>query len=140
MEYKKYGNTVIVRIDVGDEIMSSLKKIAIDENIKLAQINGLGAASKFTIAIRNPKTKQYEETTYEGRYEISNIHGNITTLNNENYLHVHITCGNDKGETHCGHLINCIIGGTAEIFITVYDGIVDRKIDEITGLNVFKFD
>lgn len=35
MEYKKSGNTYIVRLDVGDEIMESLKKFVTDEKIKL---------------------------------------------------------------------------------------------------------
>ena len=26
MEYKKFGNTIIARLDVGDEIMASLRK------------------------------------------------------------------------------------------------------------------
>ena len=140
MEYKKFGNTYIIRLDVGDEIMSSLRKIVDSEKIKLAQINGLGAASEFTIAIRNRDTKVYEPLDYSARYEIANIHGNVTTLNGESYLHVHIGCGNEKGEYRGGHLLKCVIGGTAEIFLTTYDGIVDRQIDDKTGLNVFKFD
>ena len=139
MEYKKFGNTIIIRLDVGDEIMSSLRKIVDTEKVKLAQINGLGAASEFTIAIRNRETKVYEPLDYSGRYEIANIHGNVTTLNGESYLHIHIGCGNEKGEYRGGHLLKCVIGGTAEIFMTTYDGIVDRQVDDKTGLNVFKF-
>ena len=37
-------------------------------------------------------------------------------------------------------LIRCVIGATAEIFITTYEGTIDRKVDPQTGLNVFKFD
>ena len=57
MEYRKFGNTIIARLDVGDEIMTSLRKIVTDENIKLAQINGLGGTSDFTIAVRNHATR-----------------------------------------------------------------------------------
>lgn len=139
MEYKKIGNTYIVRLDVGDEIMASLKKIVETENIKLAQINGLGGASDFTIAVRNPDTKSYDPMDYKGRYEVANIHGNVTTLDGKPYLHVHIGCGNEKGEYRGGHLLRCVIGATAEIFITTYEGIVDRQVEDKTGLNVFKF-
>ena len=139
MEYKKFDNTIIARLDVGDELMDSLRKRAENEKIKLAQINGLGAASDFTIAIRNRETRQYDPMSYQGRYEIANIHGNITTLNGKYYLHVHIGCGNEKGEYRGGHLLKCVIGGTAELFITTYEGTVDRQVDDKTGLNVFKF-
>lgn len=140
MEYKKFGNTIIARLDVGDEIMESLKKIVESEKIKLAQINGLGGTNDFTIGVRSHETKKYDPTDYNGRFEIANIHGNVTTLNGSPYLHVHIGCGNEKGEYRGGHLIRCVIGATAEIFITTYEGAIDRKVDPQTGLNVFKFD
>lgn len=140
MEYKKFGNTIIARLDVGDEIMESLRKIVDKENIKLAQINGLGGASELTIGVRNHDTRQYDPLEYKGRFEVANIHGNVTTHNGEGYLHVHIGCGNEKGEYRGGHLIKCVIGATAEIFITMYDGTITRQVDNKTGLNVFKFD
>ena len=139
MEYKKFGNAIIVRLDVGDEIMTSLKEIVETENIKLAQINGLGGTSDFTIAVRNHTTKQYDSIDYKGRYEIANIHGNVTLLNGNPYLHIHIGCGNEKGEYRGGHLNRCVIGATAEIFITIYEGTIERQVDDKTGLNVFKF-
>ena len=40
------------------------------ENIKLAQINGLGGANEFTIGVRNPETKTYDPTEYKGRYDV----------------------------------------------------------------------
>ena len=58
MEYKKFGNTIIARLDVGDEVMESLKKIVESEKIKLAQINGLGGTNDFTIGVRNQETKK----------------------------------------------------------------------------------
>ena len=139
MEYKKFENTYIVRLDVGDEIVSSLNEIVNKENIKLAQINGLGGANEFVIGVRNPETKTYDPTEYKGRYEVANIHGNVTMFNNKPYLHIHIGCGNEKGEYRGGHLLRCVIGATAEIFITTYDGIVERQKDDKTELNVFKF-
>ena len=139
MEYKKFDNTIIVRLDVGDEIMSSIRKIVMDENIKLAQINGLGATSDFTIAVRNNDTKQFDPIDYKGRYEIANLHGNVTTLNEEAYLHIHISCANENGDCIGGHLLKCVISATAEIFITIYNGIVERQVNDKTGLNVFKF-
>ena len=41
MEYRKFDNVIIARIDKGEEILEQLKAIAINENIKLASINAL---------------------------------------------------------------------------------------------------
>ena len=47
MEYRKFDNIIIARIDKGEEILEQLKAIAITENIKLASINALGAINDF---------------------------------------------------------------------------------------------
>ena len=48
MEYRKFDNIIIARIDKGEEILEQLKAIAINENIKLGSINALGAINDFT--------------------------------------------------------------------------------------------
>ena len=49
MEYRKFDNVIIARIDKGEEILEQLKAIAVNANIKLASINALGAINDFTI-------------------------------------------------------------------------------------------
>ena len=39
MEYKRFDNTIFVRIDKGEEILEQLKAIAIQEHIKLASVS-----------------------------------------------------------------------------------------------------
>ena len=47
MEYKRFGNTVVVRMDKGEEIVEQVKQVALRENIKLAQVSALGATNNF---------------------------------------------------------------------------------------------
>ena len=51
MEYRKFNNTIIARIDKGEEILDKIKEIALKENIKLANINALGATNNFTVGV-----------------------------------------------------------------------------------------
>ena len=44
MEYKKFNNQYVIRIDKGEEICAKLKEVAQKENIKLAYLTGIGAA------------------------------------------------------------------------------------------------
>ncbi len=37
MEYKKYGNTIVARLEIGEEVITALKKIAEAENITCFQ-------------------------------------------------------------------------------------------------------
>ena len=41
MEYKRFGNTVVVRMDKGEEIVEQVKQVALKENIKLAHPGGM---------------------------------------------------------------------------------------------------
>lgn len=46
MEYRKFNNTVIARIDKGEEILEQIKIIALNEKIKLAGVQALGAVGR----------------------------------------------------------------------------------------------
>ncbi len=59
MEYRKFDNIIIARIDKGEEILEQLKAIAITENIKLASINALGAINDFTVGVYKTDEKKY---------------------------------------------------------------------------------
>ena len=45
MEYRRFENTVIVRMDRNEDLFAELKKVALKENIKLASISALGTLS-----------------------------------------------------------------------------------------------
>ena len=122
MEYRKFNNTIVARIDKGEEILDKIKEIANKENIKLANINALGATNNFT-----------------GDFEIVSLTGTINTMNGEFYSHIHMSAGNDKGEVFGGHLNRAIVSATCEMVINIIDGTVDREFNENIGLNLFKF-
>ena len=139
MEYKRFNNTIIARIDKGEEILSKIKDIALAENIKLANINALGATNEFTVGVFKTKEKKYYSNNFTGDFEIVSLTGTINTMNGEFYSHIHMSAGNDKGEVFGGHLNKAIVSATCEMVINIIDGCVDRKLDDNIGLNLFEF-
>ena len=139
MEYKKFNNVVIARIDKGEEILEQIKKIALKENIKLASVSALGATNDFTVGVFKTAEKKYYSNNFKGDFEIVSLTGTINTMNDEFYSHIHMSCGNDKGEVFGGHLNRAIVSATCEMIINIIDGKVDRYFDENIGLNLFKF-
>ena len=129
----------MARADRGEEILESIKRIALAENIKLASVSALGAVDDFTVGVYNVEEKKYYSNSFTGSFEIVSLTGTINTMNGEFYAHLHMSAGNDRGEVFGGHLNKAMVSATCEMVITLINGRVDREYDEITGLNLFKF-
>ena len=139
MEYRKFENKIIARIDKGEEILEKIKEIELQENIKLASINALGATNDFTVGVYKVDEKKYYSNEFKGNFEIVSLTGTINTMNGEFYTHIHMSAGNDKGEVFGGHLNKAVVSATCEMVIDIIDGKVDRYFDKEIGLNLFKF-
>lgn len=140
MEYRKFGQTIIARIDKGEEILDEVKKISLQENIKLASVSAIGAINEFTVGVFKVDEKQYYANEFKGNYEIVSLTGTINTMDGKFYNHLHLSAGNDKGEVFGGHLNCAIVSATCEMVINIINGRVDRKYDENIGLNLFVFE
>ena len=139
MEYRRFGNKIVARIDKGEEILEQIKVISDQENIKLANVNALGATNEFTVGVFKVDEKKYYSNEFKGNFEIVSLTGSINTMNDEFYTHIHMSAGNDKGEVFGGHLNRAVVSATCEMFIEIIEGKVDREFNEDVGLNLFKF-
>ena len=138
MKYKRFGSTIVVRIDRGEEILDKIRELALKENIKLASVTALGATNDFTVGVFNTAEKKYYANEFKGAFEIFSLTGTINTMDGEFYTHIHMSAGNDKGEVFGGHLNRAMVSATCEMIVTVIDGEVDRYHDDDVGLNLFK--
>jgi len=136
MKFKKIGSKWIVRIDKGEEIVETLKQFCKENKIKLGTISGIGATNRVTIGLFETKSKQYHSQELIGDYEITNLSGNISTMNDEIYLHLHISLADSKYNAYGGHLNSAVISGTGEIIIEEIEDIIVRKFNEEVGLNL----
>lgn len=80
MEYRKFGDTYVLRLDQGEEVMESLRRFAEAEQISLASVQGIGALSAFDLKAHH----------YEGCYEITSLLGTIDTMDGQFYCHLHL--------------------------------------------------
>ena len=140
MDYRKFDNTYVVRIDKDEEILEKVEELALKENITLAHVSALGAVKEFTIGVFKTDTKQYIANDFIGCYEIVSLTGTINTMNGEFYTHLHMCVGDEKGNAFGGHLNSATVSATCEMILRLIDGTVDRKKDPETGLNLFRFD
>ena len=108
MEYRRFGNTIYLRLDPKEEILEEIGKVAKKENIRLAQVTGLGAINDFTAGVYNTVTKEYHSIQFQGAFEIVSLTGTVTRKDGDVYLHLHIAAGDEEGHVHGGHLNRAI--------------------------------
>ena len=139
MDAKKFGNKIVFRVDRGEELIETIQKICKKFNVKLGYIaSGIGATDDALIGVYNIKKKKYQPRIVNSFFEITNLSGNISTMNNEPYFHFHITLGQPVAAA--GHLTKAVICATFEGVIEIIDGEVDRAKDPELGLNLLKFE
>ena len=112
MKYKRFGNTIVARIDRGEEILDKIRELALSENIKLASVSALGATNDFTVGVFNTAEKKYYSNEFKGAFEIVSLTGTINTMDGQFYTHIHMSAGNDKGEVFGGHLNRAMASST----------------------------
>lgn len=139
MEYRRFNQTIIARMDKGEEILQNLQIICEKEQIKLASVSALGAVGEFTVGLFDTEKKKYQSATKAGDFEIVSLTGTVNTMDGNYYAHIHMSVGDRNYQVFGGHLNRAVVSGTCEMVIQIIDGTVDRIYDEEVGLNVFQF-
>ena len=139
MDYKRFGNTIIARMDKGEEILEQLEVISHKENIRLASVSALGATNDMTVGVFRTEEKKYYANHFTGDMVIVSLTGTVSTMNGSYYAHLHMSAGDTEGHVFGGHLNRCVISATCEMVIQVIDGEVDREFNKEVGLNTFRF-
>lgn len=139
MEYRRFGDDIVVRIDKGEEIIQKMLEVCEKEKVILANINALGAVGEFEVGLFKTEEKKYYSEVHKGDFEIVSLTGSITTKEGNLYHHIHMSAGDKENKVYGGHLNYAKVSATCEMFIRVISGNVEREFNEEIGLNLFKF-
>lgn len=139
MDYRRFNDTLLVRIDRGEEIIEALRAIAEKEHIRLASVEALGATDDFTVGVYDVAAKHYDSKTFSGPFEIVSLTGTITEKDGAFYQHLHLSAGNKNCEVFGGHLNRAVVSATCEMVIRILPGAVNRATDPETGINLLRF-
>lgn len=139
MEYRRFADTLIVRIDRGEEILTALTDLCVKEQITLASVEALGAVDHAVVSVYDVPTKTFYRREFNEPMEISGLTGTVTTKEGAPYLHLHVTLCDAQLAAHGGHANELRVSATCEMVIRIIPGTVDRQLDEQIGLNLMKF-
>jgi len=134
MNYRKEKDKYILKLKKGESVIDVLKKFAEEVKIQGGLILGIGAISNPTLSYFDTKTKDYQNNTFDGEYELLSCTGNLTIKEGEIFPHIHVVLGRSDSTTVGGHLTNCVISAAGEFFVFPTKEKVKREFDEGTGL------
>ena len=139
MEFRKFGDTYVVRMDRGEEILSSLIDLCRREDIHLAQVDALGAVDRAVVSVYDVPTKTFYKKEFNEPMEISNLCGTVSRKDGQVYIHLHVTVCDKNLAAHGGHANELRVAATCEMVVRTIPGEVGRRLDEEIGLNMFTF-
>lgn len=139
MEYRRFGDTIVLCLVRGEEVLASIRTVCAAEQVRLAEISALGAADHAEVGIYHLAEKRFLPRTLEGEMEICALTGNVTRRGDELYLHLHGSLVNAQGNVYGGHVNEIRISATAEIFIRLLPGEVNRRLEGESGIFLMDF-
>ena len=155
MEYRKIGEAYYVRMDRGDEIISTLLEICEKESIPSAVFSGIGGCQSAELQVFIPGKQQvgeqnsgmtgsFETERLEGMLELVSLNGNVVRDDSgQLFRHTHALFSFKKDGQHGmagGHLKATTVLYTAEIELRpTINGAIGRKFDPETGTGFWNF-
>ena len=136
MKYKKIGNKYFVRLQRGEKVIETLTNFLFKKRVFAAQIVAVGAFSHATLGYFSVKKRKYFYKKFKD-VEATAIIGNVSSLNGKSFIHAHAVLGRHDFTSAAGHLKEATVSATFEGVITASKTRIKRKLDPVTGLNLW---
>lgn len=121
-----------------DDVLAQIENLAKTENIPSASFTGIGFAREATFGFYDFQAKKFNPKTFK-KVEMGSLTGSIAWNEKGPSIHVHGVATDDKFEAYGGHLLSLHVGtGSMEIYITVHDKKLERKIEQPLNANVLQ--
>ena len=117
MDYRRNNDYLIIRLDESEEIVKGIKSVCEKESIQSGVILSVVGAMKRCELVFKPGCRQH----FEEHFEVSG-NGNISMMNNEIMVHLHVVAGNDLN-IKTGHLLQGVVTIFCEIVLLKLNGL-----------------
>lgn len=99
MEYRRFGNTIVARIDSGSR--AGCGHCAGRADQAHASVQALGAVGEFTVGVFHTAEKQYHANSFAGDFEIVSLTGTINTMDGA-FTRTCMSAGNEEAKCSAG--------------------------------------
>ena len=144
MEYRNYNNVIYLRLDKGDEVLSSILGVCKKEGVRSCVFAGIGGCDYAKIGTFVIEKGTYNNFEKEGMLELASLNGDIKETDQGPQIHAHACLSfEEDGQNKLigGHLLALRVLITAEIEIRpVLGGVIKTKPGQVQGTQVWDFE
>jgi len=138
-------NKYVLKANVGEEVMEELKAFCQGQGIEAASFFAIGAAKEIKIGWYDIQAKEYTWKEVQEKLEIVSLLGNVAVMGDppaseagDTLVHAHGSFSDKNMQLIGGHVAKLVVGAACEIFLTKYEGKIEKAYDEETGLNLMQ--
>jgi uncharacterized protein len=128
------GDTHVLALEIGEELVESILRYAEQTKIHAASIHAIGAIRNFELGYYVLDQKQYLRKRVEEIAELITCSGNLAIKDGKPFLHVHVSAGLRDFSVIGGHLFSAIVAVTAEVILKPMPNVMKRSFNDQTGL------
>jgi predicted DNA-binding protein with PD1-like motif len=129
---KQLGNDHVPVFDPGEKALETLNSSLTQRHIAGAKFEAIGGFSWVRLeyfTYFNVQTKQYERSDASEQVEVTSLVGDVALVSGQPFVHAHVCVGTRECQAHAGHLGEAMVRPTLELFLTVLNGELTRKVD-----------
>jgi hypothetical protein len=139
MYYSKLSNkTFLIRLEIGEQVISSIKRFCEKLEIKNASFVGIGSVENPILAHYRVDNKKYKEKKLQGIFEVTSLVGNVAILEGKPLVHSHTNVSDEEMHGFGGHLVEATVAATLEMTLWNLGSDMTKKHDEKIGINLFE--
>jgi predicted DNA-binding protein with PD1-like motif len=126
----------LIRLAIGEEVISTLTEFVRQQQIRSGWLSGIGAVSNTVLGIYDLKRRRYRRRMFRADHELLSLAGGISWLGKDPVLHVHAVLADAGLRAIGGHLFQARCCVTVEVMLEPWPTTVRRRPDPETGLNL----
>jgi predicted DNA-binding protein with PD1-like motif len=132
------SKTIMQRLRKGEDLVAELTRVCRENGVTRGSVQVIGAMEQARLGYYHQDARKYETHAIDKHVEILSGIGNVSLLDGEVFVHLHLTLSDDACQCMGGHAMEGNIIFAAEAIVTEIPGnALNRVYDEPTGLKLW---
>ena len=128
----------ILKLEKGEEVISSITTFCEKRGIRGAIFSGIGAVDNFKVGYWDSERRDYFFRDESAVHEVASMNGNVSLVEGKSFVHAHAVLSkcDASGAVIAGHVKEARVAVTLEVFLTSLPTPLAREMDNSIGLKL----